>query len=527
MFNQLATALEEAFDSIGTSTGEVMDTLCGYKDEYLVERKLEETYLPEDFMYIQKFIPIVVSATDKTVDEAIQFIEEYKGDVFTVTTNKSVMVKVNCPYIELKPGIVPELKPVSYSKLYMGSRKQVQSIDCLNAIQAIGFNLDKDLIQLFPDDNQDILPFTKKVSLLDYANKTFYYKLWQDFRGRHYPIGFNINLYGKKFRRNIHTFALKQVLNNEGIIGCKLGLTDGLGLNKLTIPERLVKADEYLATHTLTDSMSDIVTYKHHKALTNATVPTGVMLELDATSSGPQILGLLSGCRETMTLSNVIGSQRNDLYTKFTDSMNKGRKAKLARKDVKFAVMAHCYLSTAVPKKLFKGDSEKFIAKINSDLPGVQRVIDFVLKHWTDEAKYEWTMPDGFKVCIKRYVTNTVTWEINGTEFKYDYSVNQADDNYRHILANIVQSIDGYMARCVVNKLADMNIECFTIHDAYLVHPNHNEALRNVYREVLAEISQMDLLGRIMTEITGRKLKFHSNDESLTTEINQSVHALC
>jgi hypothetical protein len=62
--------------------------------------------------------------------------------------------------------------------------------------------------------------------------------------------------------------------------------------------------------------------------------------------------------------------------------------------------------------------------------------------------------------------------------------------------------------------------------DCWSCHPNHAEELKQVYREILAEIADSDLLNDICSQIIGKDAGISIDDEGLATEILNSEYAL-
>ena len=71
---------------------------------------------------------------------------------------------------------------------------------------------------------------------------------------------------------------------------------------------------------------------------------------------------------------------------------------------------------------------------------------------------------------------------------------------------NVIHSIDAYICREVVKRLNSLDIEVSPIHDSFGVHPNHCDELRRVYRELLAEIYESDILIDLLKEITSKDI---------------------
>lgn len=69
--------------------------------------------------------------------------------------------------------------------------------------------------------------------------------------------------------------------------------------------------------------------------------------------------------------------------------------------------------------------------------------------------------------------------------------------------------------------------DVLTVHDAFRIHPNHGDALRFHYKEILAELAESELLSSIVSQIKGKKVKFKKLSNDLADEIRKSNYAIC
>ena len=127
------------------------------------------------------------------------------------------------------------------------------------------------------------------------------------------------------------------------------------------------------------------------------------------------------------------------------------------------------------------------------------------------QKNYGYILPNGYDVQIVAYtkvsikipiypddvdsLTNEITYET--------LVVNDYEDvlGWRGMSANIFHSIDGFMIYRVQTTLAGMGINMLSIHDAYLVAPQHVPMLKHVYKLVLLEVRELDLLSDIMNQM--------------------------
>ena len=69
--------------------------------------------------------------------------------------------------------------------------------------------------------------------------------------------------------------------------------------------------------------------------------------------------------------------------------------------------------------------------------------------------------------------------------------------------------------------------EVVAIHDEYKCHPNNMNALRGVYREVLAELADSDLIQDLLNQLYKANGKYKKQSNTLGNVIRQSNYALC
>jgi len=144
---------------------------------------------------------------------------------------------------------------------------------------------------------------------------------------------------------------------------------------------------------------------------------------------------------------------------------------------------------------------------------------------------YNWVMPDGFKV--KYDVKSKQEYEGKRTSRGgVDFSFSQECEVYRPtrfnagMAPNVIHSVDGYIVREMVRRAKHRFIT--TIHDAYAMHPNDIDFMRETYFDILVEILNSDLLNDIMKQISDKRA-FIPNEKSMTlTEghIRRSLYAL-
>ena len=168
-------------------------------------------------------------------------------------------------------------------------------------------------------------------------------------------------------------------------------------------------------------------------------------------------------------------------------------------------------------KDVFREALEKIAPRAMATM---QSILD--ISKELNQAEYTWTLPDGFKshYRVKKKEEYKISVQQTRTGSKY-VSISFKEDVYnkdadsRGLPANIVQSIDGYVAREMIRRMDGKFIT--TIHDAFYCHPEHMELMRQNYKDILSEILQSDLLNDILSEILGHRTS-HSKNNGLTRE---------
>lgn len=116
----------------------------------------------------------------------------------------------------------------------------------------------------------------------------------------------------------------------------------------------------------------------------------------------------------------------------------------------------------------------------------------------SDKAVYKWTMPDGYKVefDLRKY-QDYVIKDSKGKQIGIAKVRTESIDRMsRALLPNIFHSIDGYIAREMRDR---MNIQ--TTHDAWHVPKGREAEAELVYRDILKELNNINLMGDIFESI--------------------------
>lgn len=78
----------------------------------------------------------------------------------------------------------------------------------------------------------------------------------------------------------------------------------------------------------------------------------------------------------------------------------------------------------------------------------------------------------------------------------------------------------------LIKSLPEKSFQIISIHDCFRCLPNHGNDLRQQYNNLLAEIAESDLLGSLITQITGRNIQVNKLDPGITVDIRHTNYAL-
>lgn len=242
----------------------------------------------------------------------------------------------------------------------------------------------------------------------------------------------------------------------------QIDIANSFGLDKKNWDERLewFEQNEPNLLSKLKDAESPAMYYAGVKAWEDVKSkrPSGYPISLDATSSGIQILSVLTGDRQAAVISNVVDAgKRNDAYQALFDAMLKrvGSTMQFSRSDLKRSIMTAFYGSEAVPKEVF-GEGKMygaFLQTLEEETPYIWELNKAFLRMWNPNAlKYEWVLPDNFHVKVK--VTDHVQEDVKFMDeivptFRKE---NRPTPTGRSLGANVTHSLDGMIVRELLRR---------------------------------------------------------------------------
>jgi hypothetical protein len=322
----------------------------------------------------------------------------------------------------------------------------------------------------------------------------------------------------------------------------KIAVANTFGLDKLLWEERL---DWFDGTRTkskfedlVLEAKEPMMFRKMYQLYSDAMcgIPTGSLIGLDATSSGIQILGALSACRKSCENSNLIDTgERRCAYVMGAKFMSNVTGRTITRDMMKDPLMTHFYASTEQPKLLFgEGTPElkAFYEMLAEEFTGADESMSDIASCWNPNALYhKWTLPDGHTayVPVMEAVDKRIEVdELNHTTFTQRVYVNQPSEYGRSLPSNVTHSVDGYVVREMVRRGKKQGFVVLPIHDSFWCLPQYCNQMRQNYNNILAEICEMDLLSKILTEITGEVIEIipHSDRKELANDIRNANYSL-
>ena len=186
-----------------------------------------------------------------------------------------------------------------------------------------------------------------------------------------------------------------------------IDLANQFGLDKLAFEERIQWAQDNLSQ---LEAMAEQAETKplYMKAMqavrkTQAGIPSGHMVGLDACCSGIQLMSVLSGCVKGASATGLVKpNERMDAYSLTTQVMSGflGNSVDVSRADAKEGLMTTFYGSKAMPKEIFGEDTPElaaFYQAANEIAPGAWQLLQDLLGSWRPWSKiHQWKLPDGF-----------------------------------------------------------------------------------------------------------------------------------
>lgn len=312
-----------------------------------------------------------------------------------------------------------------------------------------------------------------------------------------------------------------------------IDIANNYGLDKEVWDDRIAWTRQNLSSlETFSGSADEPVLFnKAVRALRKAEKgePINHIMGLDATASGIQLMTCMAGCEISAPLVNLVDTgERMDLYGSMAHFMN----SNVTRLGIKKPIMTFFYGSTAQPKKAFGNSREllNFYKTMETRIPGPYKLMLLFQSYWNPEAEYySWVMPD--KHVVKIPITDTEIKKIEVDEFhhatfRFATTVIKPQKKGRSLAANIVHSVDAWVLREMIRRAHLQGFQLATIHDCFYAHPNYMNQVRQNYLDILVELTRMNLVQDILSQINGRTIQYSKPAMGIDSMIKTAEYAL-
>ena len=364
-----------------------------------------------------------------------------------------------------------------------------------------------------------------------FKNKEKFYIPWSfDYRGRVYPIPAFLTPQDTDFGKSLIRFADESFMDEEAEKWLRFQLATTFGLDKETINERLnwTYENEWLVEEIANDPIGQRHEWEnveepwqflaacdefYHCVIKRDRISTGLMIAIDATCSGMQILAGLAKDKSTAELVNVTKSDKPQDAYKVVAELAKPNCPKpiqpyMDRKTVKRTVMTipynakpfsnRSYIREALREKGYMPESGELGETVtavrdalSNKFPGPMRVMKWIETEVSKAIKrgathLEWVTPSGFVVSQKIFKQDyeRIVLKVLG---KCNMRVATGDtdkvDKARHKAAtapNLIHSLDASLLCLATLKF---NNPIALIHDSVLCRATDMTELSRIVRE--------------------------------------------
>jgi len=352
----------------------------------------------------------------------------------------------------------------------------------------------------------------------------------------------------------------KQMLTPRGLFWLKLDIVSYFGNDKIlfeqldeffdaNIDEWKAKFmdTEWILKNTDEPKLFQVAVYNY--IMHENGLPVSGLKYVDCSNQALQLYAILTGDLSTARVCNIgdVPHQRIDGYQILADKLNNliGEEDVLLREHTKKPLMTTLYgkqsawdVLVPILEKHFGSEvdttelSKLFEDALYSIAPKAMEAMAKIQMLNSEHIPiYRWTLPDGFNVKYDVKSENEITAERTskaGHRFHYTGFVTEykPSKNNAGMAPNLIHSIDGYIARRIILGL---DFFVHTIHDAYGCHYNQVDELIGLWKDIMCEILDSELLYEIMEQIAdGRKYKHIKKYKTLLREhILNSIYGLC
>ena len=362
-----------------------------------------------------------------------------------------------------------------------------------------------------------------------------FYLCWSfDYRGRAYPIPAFLTPQDTDFGKSLLRFANECSVNSESELWLSFQVATSYGLDKATLDDRheWVKQNKDLISRVATNPIENLSEWEeveepwqfmaacheyYHCCIKGDKNTTGLMVAVDATCSGLQILAGLARDKSTAELVNVCPSQKpSDAYLAVADEAKRFLPSYMhrwmTRKTTKRTVMtipynatkdsSRKYIRESLQEQGFEVDKDELTTIVNavyqsmdSIVPGPMKVMRWIKKHVGQYIRdgataVEWTTPSGFHVYQKRddIETERMRLRLLGSVSIRIPNGNSKPSPTKHKSSTAPNYIHSFDASLLHRSFTEFNEPFTVIHDSVLCRAGDMGTLNSLVRETYTNI---------------------------------------
>lgn len=323
----------------------------------------------------------------------------------------------------------------------------------------------------------------------------------------------------------------KYILTERGLFWLKIATVDAVGHDKLLHEEKIKFFDDNIEewlqldlTNTellisMLDSPMDFINRIEDYCAYLAKQPINNLCFVDCSNQAIQLYGVLTGDLTTARMANLSGdnTKRIDGYQTLADEMNSHFSENIVTRNMaKKPLMTTLYgkqnawtsmtaeLEEALDDfdketmdKIFNDSMMKIVPNAMTTMAKIQALND------KDIDTYYWTMPDGFVVKYDVSRERELKFEgttCQGVRVHFETIITEYGGHKFNagMAPNVIHSIDGWIARELKRRFKEF---LGLVHDSYGTHYNFVDDVIRIWKEIMCEILNSNILEDIMEQI--------------------------
>lgn len=229
--------------------------------------------------------------------------------------------------------------------------------------------------------------------------------------------------------------------------------------------------------------------------------PSGYRVAFDSCNSGCQIMSALTRDEDGLRMTGMIENKRYDFYTEvykvFKERTNSSEN--IERKHLKKSVMTSFYGSKQKPKQVLGKHNYPIFVEIMEEMTeGAWTLRNLLIDEWNPNVSIqEWILPDGYNAYCPVEVEVEKTFIYQDIPINYKVKENKPSESGLSNAANVVHSVDGYIAREVIRRCKyDVHQLNYVLHLEYtLTNKLNQESIEPISIE---ERAKLGVLGELI-----------------------------